>query len=406
MQDKLMKHISMTSQFCSGCTACASVCSKGAISFSVDEEGFKVPIVDEHICIDCGLCVKTCPAINIKDCAIELSPQAYALQYHDEDVRKHSASGALFPAFANYFINTLHGYVCGCILDEDLRPKHIVSNQWEDVERMQDSKYVQSDIGNCFAEIIALLKDEGYVLFSGTSCQVKGLLSALEAKHINTEKLLTIDFFCHGVPSPLIWSDYLHYTQQKLRFKAENYRFRNKKYGWGKGTQSRGTGFLSTWKYLGTWHEVPSLIARIWPRIFFSNLCLRRYCHTCPYTKVEKPADITMGDFWGVERFHPNFDDHKGCSMAIVHSIKAEKIINLLPNTEILDVSINEVVKCQGNAFAPSKPHPMRNDFWEDYTSKGFPFVLQKYFYYSTMGIIKASIKYMLFKLHLKKYSY
>lgn len=80
MQDKLMKHISMTSQFCSGCTACASVCSKGAISFSVDEEGFKVPIVDEHICIDCGLCVKTCPAINIKDCAIELPPQAYALQ--------------------------------------------------------------------------------------------------------------------------------------------------------------------------------------------------------------------------------------------------------------------------------------------------------------------------------------
>ena len=106
----------------------------------------------------------------------------------------------------------------------------------------------QSDIGNCFAEIIALLKDERYVLFSGTSCQVKGLQSALESKHINTEKLLTIDFFCHGVPSPLIWSDYLHYTQQKLRFKAENYRFRNKKYGWGKGTQSRGTGYLSTWR--------------------------------------------------------------------------------------------------------------------------------------------------------------
>lgn len=92
--------------------------------------------------------------------------------------------------------------------------------------------------------------------------------------------------------------------------------------------------------------------------------------------------------------------------MAIVHSRKAEKIINALPNTEILDVSIDEVIKRQGNAFAPSKPHAQRKSFWKDYADKGFPFVLQKYFYYSTMGIIKASIKYMLFKLHLKKYSY
>ena len=406
MQGKVMKHISMTSQSCSACTACISVCPKSAILFSVDEEGFKVPVVDEKLCVDCGLCIKICPALNTKDSVNDISSKAYALQYHDEAVRNRSASGALFPAFANYFINTLHGYVCGCVLDENLMPRHIVSKQWKDVERMQDSKYVQSDMGICFSKIMTLLKAEEYVLFSGTSCQVKGLYSALETKRICTDRLLTIDFFCHGVPSPKIWSDYLRYVQQRLGFKAEGYRFRNKTYGWGKGTQSRGTGYLSTWKYLGIWHEVPSLVARIWPRIFFSNLCLRRYCHTCPYTKVEKPADITMGDFWGVENFRPDFDDHKGCSMAIVHSRKAEKIINALPNTEILDVSIDEVIKRQGNAFAPSKPHAQRKSFWKDYADKGFPFVLQKYFYYSTVGIIKASIKYMLFKLHLKKYSY
>lgn len=396
----------MTSTTCSGCKACASVCSKQAISFLTDSEGFLVPYVNTEKCVDCGLCVSTCPALTPKEEKQEYLPKAFALQYHDESVRKKSASGALFPAFANYFINSLHGYVCGCVLDKNLMPRHIVSKQWEDVERMQDSKYVQSDMGICFSKIMTLLKAEEYVLFSGTSCQVKGLYSALETRRICTDRLLTIDFFCHGVPSPKIWSDYLRYVQQKLGFKAEGYRFRNKTYGWGKGIQSRGTGFLSTWKYLGIWHEVPSLVARIWPRIFFSNLCLRRYCHTCPYTKVEKPADITMGDFWGVENSRPDFDDHKGCSMAIVHSRKAEKIINALPNTEILDVSINEVIKRQGNAFAPSKPHPMRNEFWEDYTSKGFSFILHKYFYYSTMGILKAGIKYVLFKLHLRKYSY
>lgn len=402
----MKKHISMTSKMCSGCTACASICPTGAISFSTDVEGFKEPVVDEYICVDCGLCVKTCPAINIKDRVSDFSPIAYALQYRDEDVRKRSASGALFPAFANYFINTLHGDVCGCVLDEDLMPKHIVSKQWEDVERMQDSKYVQSDMGTCIPQIMTLLKDGKYVLFSGTSCQVNGLYSALETKHICTDRLLTIDFFCHGVPSPLIWADYLCYVQQKLGFKAEGYRFRNKTYGWGKGTQSFGTGFLSTWKYSGIWHEVPSLVARIWPRIFFSNLCLRQYCHTCPYTKVNKPSDITMGDFWGVEDFRPGFDDHKGCSMAIVHSLKAEKIIKVLPNTEILKVSIEEVTKRQGNAFVPSTPNPRREEFWKNYAKKQFPFILRKYFCYSMMGRLKARIKYTLFKLHLRKYSY
>lgn len=402
-----MRHILVTSETCSGCTACVSVCSKGAITFSVDKEGFYVPIVDGKSCIDCGLCVKKCPAINTyKKNENGFSQIAYALQYHDEIVRKHSASGALFPAFANYFINTLHGYVCGCVLDEYLRARHIVSKQWSDVERMQDSKYVQSDMGTCIAEICTLLKDGKYVLFSGTSCQVKGLLSVLEVKHISTENLLTIDFFCHGVPSPLIWSDYVCYVQHKKRFKAEGYRFRNKTYGWGKGILSRGTGFLSTWKYLGIWHEVHSLVARIWPRIFFSNLCLRGYCHVCPYTNIDKPADITMGDFWGIEDSHPNFDDHRGCSMAIVRSMKAERVINILPNTEVLKVSIDEVIKYQGNAFAPSTPNVHRTEFWEDYANKGFPFLMQKYFHYSTVGRIKARIKYILFKLHMRKYSY
>ena len=113
MQGKVMKHISMTSQSCSACTACTSVCPKSAILFSVDEEGFKVPVVDENLCVDCGLCIKICPALNTKDSVNDISSKAYALQYHDEAVRNRSASGALFPAFANYFINTLHGYVCG-----------------------------------------------------------------------------------------------------------------------------------------------------------------------------------------------------------------------------------------------------------------------------------------------------
>lgn len=401
-----MKHINMTSTTCSGCKACASVCSKQAISFLPDSEGFLVPHVNTEKCVDCGLCVSTCPALTSKEEKQEYLPKAFALQYHDESVRKNSASGALFPAFANYFINKLNGYVCGCILDDNLTAKHIVSNQWMDVERMQDSKYVQSDMCSCINEIIELLKRGNHVLFSGTSCQVKGLLSALKTKRVETSKLLTIDFFCHGVPSPLIWKEYVYAYERKCGKKINGYKFRNKTYGWGKGPAVRNTGFLSTWLYKGKYHEDFSLLARIWPRIFFSNLCLRYYCHSCPYAKIEKPADITMGDFWGIENFRPDFDDHKGCSMAITHSMNAEKILDLLPATEILEVSIDEVIRKQGNAFAPSKPHVQRNSFWKDYVEGGISLILKEYFDYTTNGRIKALVKYVLFKMNLRKYSY
>lgn len=399
-------HISMTSKDCSGCTACQAVCAKQAISFVSDEEGFKIPQVEETLCVECGLCVKTCPAINNKDVKTDWQSKAFALQYHDEPVRMNSASGGLFPAFANYYINTLHGYVCGCVMDEELTAKHIVSNRWEDIERMQDSKYVQSDMGRCMTDIVKLLRAGQHVLFTGTSCQVNGLLFLLDSKKIDRSNLLTIDFFCHGVPSPKVWKDYVHYYEKIKGSKMEGYRFRNKTYGWGKGAQSRGTGFLSTWQWKGTQHEDFRLIARIWPRIFFSNLCLRSYCHNCPYTKVDKPADITMGDFWGVEDFRPNFDDHKGCSMAITHSEKAESILKKLENTEILEVSIDEVIKKQGNAFAPSRPHCLRDEFWSDYNNGGIPAVLPKYFFYTGKGRLKAFVKFVLFKIHLRKYSY
>lgn len=101
---------------------------------------------------------KDLPIIKFKTKIEDYPPKAFALQYHDEPVRRNSASGALFPAFASHFINTLGGYVCGCVLDENLTAKHIVSNQWHDVVRMQDSKYVQSDMGLCISEIMKLLR--------------------------------------------------------------------------------------------------------------------------------------------------------------------------------------------------------------------------------------------------------
>ena len=402
-----MKHIKMDSITCSGCKACSSVCGKNAITFHEDKEGFQIPIVDIDKCINCGLCVSTCPALsasyNIRN---DYKLKAYALQYLNYNIRKKSASGGLFPAFAYYFIEKLNGYVCGCILDKDLVARHIVSNCWNDIERMQDSKYVQSDMGSCICDIIGLLKQDRYVLFSGTSCQVMGLISALKSRHIDRSKLLTIDFFCHGVPSPMVWRDYIKLYNKKSKKKIEGFRFRNKTYGWGKGKESRGASFLSSWLYDGKYHEDTSLLARIWPRIFFSNLCLRSYCHRCPYSQIDKPADITMGDFWGIEFLHPTFDDHKGCSLAIIHNMKAEIFLNKLENIQLLEVTIDEIIKKQGNAFSPSQTNEYRTLFWQIYEKKGIKGVLPYFFGYTLKGRVKAFLKIVLFKLHLIKYQY
>lgn len=398
----------MSSELCCGCTACASVCPKKCISFCIDEEGFKIPKVDEEKCIDCGLCKKTCPALNSDfESVLDFEQKTYAFQYLDDRVRKKSASGALFPAFANFFIKNLNGYVCGCILDENLMPRHILSNRCEDIQRMQDSKYVQSDMTDVIDNIGILLKDEKFVLFTGTSCQVSGLYAYLNRKDISSERLLTIDFFCHGVSSPLIWKEYLNYYEVKTSRKVIGYRFRNKKDGWGKTRATRGSCFLSTVFYKQankTKFDDVSFIARHWRNIFFSNLCIRKYCHHCPYANINKPADITMGDFWGIEFSHPNFDDHKGCSLALIRNDKAFRWFTQLPNSEYIEVTIKDVIERQGNAFEPSRPNSKRDIFWKDYFEFGFPYVFKKYFGGDFKSFSKDIIKYILYLLHIKNY--
>lgn len=402
MNDQL-KRINVTSSSCSGCTACLASCPRQAITMQPDMEGFPVPHINDDKCIYCGICLKVCPAaasyqFSGSQCT------AYAMQNKNDKVRKNSASGALFPAFANLFINKKHGYVCGCILDEKCTPRHIVSNVWADVEKMQDSKYVQSDMGDCIEHVCELLKNGESVLFTGTSCQVAGLYAACTQKRIDTSNLLTLDFFCHGVPSPQIWHEYLLFYSKEKHRKVAGYRFRSKQYGWG--VTSRGTGHLNTVEYFNSVQmsckDNVSYAARMWRTVFFSNLTLRTYCYSCKYTTAEKPADITMGDFWGIEKVAPQFDDGKGCSLAILHNEKAERLFNELESAETLSVTLDDCIKKQANAFKPCAMPSNRNQFWQDYRENGFDFVAKKYFHYTVLKRIKDRIRRIEFNLGLK----
>lgn len=396
-------HIEMSSDKCSGCTACKAVCPKNAIRFSDDAEGFKIPSVSSELCLECGACTDVCPALSYK--TTERDNAAYAGMWKNDKIRENSSSGAFFPATAKYFIEELHGYVCGCVLDENLMPIHIVTNSLNDVKRMSDSKYVQSDMGDCFSEIYDLLSRKYYVLFAGTSCQVQGLIALLNIKKVNMERLLTIDFFCHGVPSPFVWNEYLKFYEKETKRKIIGYRFRNKYTSREKLSVPPHLNCVH-YSYRNTSKNKKdnfSFASRMWRIIFFSNICLRRYCHKCPYATIDKPSDITMGDFWGIDEIAPEINDGKGVSIIITHNEKGKNYLNRITYLNLKQVNSDIAIKKQANAFHPSPENKRRDEFWNDFHSKPFTFVAKKYFRYTIKFRILYFIDRVLFELGIHK---
>ncbi len=390
------------SSLCSGCSACMSSCPKNAISMLSDIQGFLVPYIDNSLCVNCGICHSVCPLENSVPERGDVC-NAYGAYYKNDDIRKKSASGAFFQAIARYIIDN-EGYVCGCVL-ENMKARHKVSNNLEDIYRMADSKYVQSDMGDCFLQIQEVLKTDKIVLFSGCSCQVAGLQKYLSLRKVNTENLYTIDFFCHGVPSPKIFSDFISFYKKKRHIKINDFHFRSKECGWGKSI-ARGANYLNSVNsdnlHKRKFSEKFSFFSKMWTRIFFSNLTLRKHCFTCPYAKLKKPADFTMGDFWGIENSSiADFNDGKGCSVVITQSKRANEFLKKISNLATKSVPIEEAIEKQANSFAPCIKPENYDSFWNFYNEHGFEKCSVKYFGYNLKGRFKFIVKRILFDLHL-----
>ena len=190
---------------CSGCTACVSICPKNCIIMQPDDEGFLYPKVNRDCCIQCGACERVCPILTpIKETPFE--QKAFLVQHKDETVRLDSSAGGAFTAIATAILNR-GGVVFGAAYDENFQVYHTYVENIEDLKKFRNSKYVQSQIGNCFRKVREFLKQGQWVCFSGTPCQIEGLSKYIG---INNEKLLLVDVVCHGVPSPLVWLSLIH----------------------------------------------------------------------------------------------------------------------------------------------------------------------------------------------------
>ena len=347
---------------CCGCGACKNICPIGAISLEKDEEGFLYPKTDSGKCVKCGRCVKVCPIKNRMDYGKNTYAQkAYAAQTTDKEVLKKSSSGGVFTEIASEIIAS-GGVVFGAAMDDDLCLRHIGAESAADLDKLCGSKYVQSEIGTAYEDIRNFLDSGRKVLFCGTPCQVGGLYNFLGKSYDN---LYTQDIICHGVPSPMVFEEYVKYREKKAGSKAQKIYFRNKKYGWK--NFSLNFLFENGREYIKPASDDYYLCS------FLSDLCLRPSCHDCAFKSQKRQSDITLADFWGVERIYPQINDNRGTSLVLVNSQKGSELFDgIKDRLKLCDADPKEAVKYNPAMLSSSKRNEKRDEFLRIVREKGF----------------------------------
>ena len=320
---------------CSGCNACAAACPKNCIKMISDNEGFLYPSVDENICVKCGLCDKICPILNNKlNSSHSFESTAFAAINKDDEIREKSSSGGVFTLLAEEVLNR-NGVVFGAAFVDNFEVGHICVDNLEDLAKLRGSKYVQSKIGNTYIQAKEYLENGREVLFSGTPCQIEGLLSFLNKTYDN---LITQDIICHGVPSPMVWKKYVDNRTTLAGASVRRISFRHKNYGWKK--YSLSFSFENDKEYLCQLGADPFM------NIFLHDLCLRPSCYNCAFKYKYRKSDITLADFWGVQNIVPQMDDDKGTSLLIIHSNKGQILTDKIKEKMVIEeVDLDEAIE-------------------------------------------------------------
>jgi coenzyme F420-reducing hydrogenase beta subunit len=354
---------------CFGCCACQNVCPTDSISMVQDNEGFLYPHINEQACISCGKCENVCPVIfKYKHEGKIEKPFVYAALYKNEDIRKKSSSGGIFTVLARYVFEN-HGVVFGVGFDKDFNVIHKYADNMNELEELRGSKYVQSYIGNTYKQAEKFLKQGRRVLFSGTPCQIAGLQGYLGRKFNN---LITCDIICHGTPSPKVYKMYLSYISQKKKSSINKINFRNKNKGW--------KNFSLKIKFKNKKTYISDLITDPFLNGFLKNLYLRPSCHICPFSNINRISDITLGDYWGVAKYHPEMDDDKGTSLVLINTEKGKEIFEKCKSLlNYIQSNIDWAIAGNSCLVEPCIPHKNRENFFKVLNSQPFENVLNKY---------------------------
>lgn len=383
---------------CCGCNACGDVCPKDAITFKTDIEGFWYPEVNMERCIDCGLCEKACPELHISELKKNdyEQPVTIAAVNRDMRVRWDSTSGGAFSALADTMY-AQGGYVSGAVYNEDFSVSNFISNNPDDLVRLRSSKYLQSNAEGLYKNIRDLLRKGEKVLACGTPCQMAALRSFLRKDYDN---LIVVDFICRGVNSPKVYRKYLDSLERKFGGKVVYVKAKNKELGWRNLT--RKVVFDNGKVYYGVRMDDD------FRRGYHTNVFCRPSCYVCQYKGFPRMADITIADYWGIEKVDKNLDNNIGTSMILLNSKKGEAYFDLVKDKLEWEYTKFESVLPGNIALRkPIEPAKInREQFFEDLDKGTFDDVVRKYFPLrkgagvSFKGKIKRLIKpyYLLYK--------
>lgn len=368
---------------CTGCAACAALCPKKCIAMKRNEEGFLVPIVNYDLCINCGMCRNNCPVAN-KPADDNRVPKGYAIINRDEKTRLNSSSGGVFSLIAKEIISR-GGVVFGAAFDEAFNVQHIAIEKIEDIDKLQGSKYVQSNVENVYEQVRDFLESGSWVLFSGTPCQTSGLKAFLRKDY---ENLITQDFICHGVPSPLVWEKYVEYREKTAGARAKAISFRKKDESWKRYSVS----FL--FKNNTEYRKV--LTNDYYMQGFLGHLYLRNSCHDCSFKQLHRQSDLTLADFWGVEKIMPEMNDDKGTSLVLVHSIKGKELLDSIKENTITQVvAFEDSIKDNRSYLVSCQPSLFRKQFFNSIHKKQIDKLINKYCGTGLSARLRRKIKRM-----------
>lgn len=368
------------SKACTGCAACVSICPRNCITMVRNDEGFEEPHINQSECIHCRKCINVCPTLNQKK-EISSENSFFFFRNQDEKVVLNSSSGGAFHIFAKQIIQE-KGIVFGAKFNSEWEVIHDYTDTVDGISAFQGSKYVQSKIGLSFKKAKHFLDQGRIVLFSGAPCQVSGLLNYLGHEYAN---LFTIDFICHGVPSPAVFHRYItektdkndkdlpsecsHIASISFRDKAEGWQCYSLSMNYTKKVQDEDSSSIIRCQYRKNLND------DLYLRGFIHNLFLRHSCSDCQLKSFSSGSDITLADAWGVWNITREWNDNKGCSLIISHGQRGKNLLfSAIPKDRLTTTDEKFVHLYNSAAYESARPHRNRKLFFRLFKKGDIPF--------------------------------
>ncbi len=290
----------------------------------------------------------------------------YAGYLKDQTVLVKSSSGGAFFALSEYFLDEGNAVVATVYNYEKQLAEFQLILSKDDRDRAMGSKYMQSKPGKIFQDSYQWLIDnpQKKLLFVGMGCQADAFRRFCELKGLR-ERVWIVDIVCHGVPSPKLWNEYAMALQKKYNGCITYLTFKDKRNGW-----------MAPSAYVKI--NDREYFIRDYVKVFYNRCALRPSCYKCLFAKIERKTDITIGDFWGIDKVMPDYYNEEGNSLFLIHTNRGKILFEKIKND--LNCRESNTKQCwQPNLESPTKKSEFRDAFWKDYNREGISYIMKKY---------------------------